>query len=136
MKSYKVAFVVISIWLIIDVQVVSAEPTAKTYIFAASHYMFYNTLWFGGIPLDCLCKHFDAIIFHDWNRDTIPTIRDSTKVEWRRNKPPILLLYKDGMTLVGDSSWHGGPDPSQGGYETVGGFPHFDSIFFEKNGFC
>ncbi len=126
MGRFKVILIVIVIYLM--AQIVFAEPTAKTYIFAASQYMFYHP-WYGGNPLDSLCKHFDVIIFHDWNRDTIPTIRDSTKVEWRRNNAPILLLYKDAMTICGPGRpWHPEPDPTIGGRETVGGYNHFDSL--------
>ncbi|MBE0434050.1 hypothetical protein IBX73_11385, partial [candidate division WOR-3 bacterium] len=123
----------IALMALMGFKIIVAEPTAKTYIFAASHYMFYHD-WQGAAPLDSLCKHFDVIIFHDGKRDTIPTIRDSTKVEWRRDRAPLLLLYKDAMTLVGPGNPWNSPygDSTPGGGMTVGGWLHFDSLFSIK----
>jgi|GEM_PF-4034538 len=57
MGRLKISYVVIIINLIWMAHVVSAEPTAKTYIFAASHYMFQ------GSALDSLAKYFDVLFF-------------------------------------------------------------------------
>jgi len=112
--------------------IVSAEPTARTYIFAAMESNFSDIL------IDSLAKHFDVVITHEGQRDYNPMFRDSNEVTWRRDESPLLLLYKDAMTLkgpvvdtiTGDTSYWG--DQSVGGGMSVGGFWHFDSIFFEK----
>lgn len=113
------------------ISIVSAEPTAKTYIFAAMESNFNDEL------IDSLAKYFDVVITHEGQRDYNPMFRDSNEVTWRRDKPPVVLLYKDAMTLIGpvvdtlppyDTTYWG--DNSYGGGASVGGFWHFDSIFF------
>lgn len=75
---------ILAIVCLIGVSVLSAEPTAKTYIFAASGYMFQ------GSALDSLAKHFDVIISHDPQRGSNPILRDTNEVPWRRDRPPTL----------------------------------------------
>ena len=77
------------------ISIVSAEPTARTYIFAAMESNFNDAL------IDSLAKYFDVVITHEGQREYNPDFRDSNEVTWRRNKPPWVLLYKDAMTLIG-----------------------------------
>jgi|GEM_PF-4882865 len=113
------------------ISVVHAEPTARTYIFAAMESNFNNAL------IDSLTKYFDVVITHEGQREYNPDFRDSNEVTWRRNKPPWVLLYKDAMTLIGpvvdttppyDTTYWG--DKTIGGGASVGGFWYYDSIFW------
>ncbi len=112
------------------ISIVSAEPTARTYIFAAMESNFNDEL------IDSLAKYFDVVITHEGQREYNPMFRDSNEVTWRRNKPPWVLLYKDAMTLIGpvvdtlsgDTTYWG--DKTIGGGASVGGFWHYDSIFW------
>jgi hypothetical protein len=121
---------ILAIICVIGISIVSAEPTARTYIFAAMESNFNDEL------IDSLAKYFDVVITHEGQREYNPMFRDSNEVVWRRNKPPWVLLYKDAMTLIGpvvdtitgDTSYWG--DKSIGGGASVGGFWHYDSVFF------
>ena len=121
---------VVAVVCIVGIQVVTAEPTARTYCFAAMESNFNNAL------IDSLAKYFDVVITHDDQRIYNPRFRDSTKVAWRRDEPPWVLLYKDAMTLIGPRANPNPPpdtipaDSTRGGGDTPGGFWYYDSIFF------
>jgi hypothetical protein len=116
---------------IMGIGILSAEPTARTYIFAAMESNFNNAL------IDSIAKYFDVVITHERQRNYNPMFRDSNEVTWRRDEPPLVLLYKDAMTLIGPRfiyDQYGNiidtipADSVQGGGATVGGFWHFDSL--------
>jgi len=108
-----------------EIDILSAEPTARTYIFAAMESNFNDAL------IDSLAKYFDVVITHDDQRSYNPRFRDSTEVTWRRDEPPWVLLYKDAMTLIGPRFIGNDTipaDSTRGGGDTPGGFWHFDTL--------
>ncbi|MBE0433994.1 hypothetical protein IBX73_11095, partial [candidate division WOR-3 bacterium] len=126
-------FVVVLLIVCAGAGITFAEPTARTYSFAAFEAYFHVS----GV-IDSLAKHFDLVYAPETIRFWNPKFRDSAQVEWRRDKPPLLLMYKDAMTLKGpryivdpetsDTIDIIPADSTRGGGHTVGGFWHFDSI--------
>ena len=120
---------ILAIAFLTGISIVHAEPTARTYCFAAMENNFSDPL------IDSLAKYFDVVITHDDQRGYNPMFRDTTQVTWRSDEPPWVLLYKDAMTLIGPRDvpyppYHFNADSTRGGGDTPGGFWHFDSIFF------
>ena len=120
---------IFAIMCVVGFEIISAEPTARTYIFTA-----WDSASFTPEVVESLTRRYEVIITHDWDRHLNPMFRDTNLVTWRRNKP-LLLMYKDGLTLIGprvnpqgDTIYWG--DSPHGGGATVGGFWHFDSLFF------
>lgn len=125
MCRYKFVPIFLILNLMAIVQTIEAEPTARTYSFAAFQ-AYYTTPG----AIDSLAKHFDLVYAPESIRFWNHIFRDSTQVMWRRDKPPLLLVYKDALTLCGPGYPYGPPDSPHGGGQSVGGFMHFDSIFF------
>lgn len=96
-------------------------PTARTCIFA---YFSYNQT-----TVEYLAQHFELIVAHDNKRKWNPVFRNADKVAWRRARP-LLLIYKDCLTLIGPGNpWGSSGDSTAGGGASVGGYWHFDSLF-------
>jgi hypothetical protein len=70
-------FILVNVCLI-GLSIIYAEPTARTYIFAAMESNFSDTL------IDSIAKYFDVVITHDGQRNYNPMFRDTTQVTWRR----------------------------------------------------
>lgn len=97
------------------------EATAKTYIFASFSY--------DQETVEFLGRHFEMIIAHDNKRKWNPVLRNSDVMNWRRDIP-LLLVYKDCLTLIGPGNpWGASGDSTAGGGASVGGYSHFDSLF-------
>ena len=117
---------ILAIAFLTGIRIGNAEPTARTYCFAAMEANFGDSL------IDSLAKYFDVVITHDDQRGYNPMFRDTTQVTWRRNEPPWVLLYKDAMTLIGPRFIGNDTipaDSTRGGGDTPGGFWHYDSMF-------
>jgi hypothetical protein len=115
--------------LIIIITIGSAEPTAKTGIYLCD--IANESI------RDSVAVHFDLAVSYDFKRNiNIPLLRDPEEYGtlWRRGMPPKLLMYKGCMTLFDSTSTqYGYPysnENTKGGGHTVGGFYHFDSLFW------
>ncbi|MBE0434004.1 hypothetical protein IBX73_11145 [candidate division WOR-3 bacterium] len=95
--------------------------TARTCIFA---YFSYDQA-----TVEYIAEHFELVVAHDNKRKWNPVFRDPGKVKWRRARP-LLLVYKDCLTLIGPGNpWGMSGDSTAGGGASVGGYWHFDSLF-------
>lgn len=98
------------------------QATAKLCVFA------YFARELDDTVCDSIAKHFDLIVLNDARRSAVPLIRQKARGLYR--KQPIILVYKDCLTLIGPGNpWKSSGDSIQGGGASVGGFWHFDSIF-------
>lgn len=118
--TQKITVLSVVLLLQIGCTVQYAERTAKTCVFA------YVKSLDGG-TVDNIARHYDLVVLPDMQRWAVPILRKKA-IQWR-GKPPLLLVYKDCMTVIGPvASWQL-PDSTRGGGSSVGGFWHFDSLF-------
>lgn len=98
------------------------EKTARLCVFA------YFRRGLDDAVCDSIAKHFDLIVLNDAKRSAVPRIR--RRADFRRREQPIILVYKDCLTLIGPGNpWGSSGDSVRGGGASVGGFWYFDSIF-------
>jgi hypothetical protein len=98
------------------------EKTARLCVFA------YFRRGLDDAVCDSIAKLFDLVVLNDGKRPAVPRIR--RRAYSRRRAQPIILVYKDCLTLIGPGNpWGSRGDSVRGGGASVGGFWHFDSIF-------
>lgn len=98
------------------------ERTARLCVFA------YFRHGLDDVVCDSIARQFDLVVLNDAKRSAVPRIRQRAD-SWHREQP-IILVYKDCLTLIGPGNpWGSKGDSIRGGGASVGGFWHFDSIF-------
>lgn len=113
----------ILLFVIISNTTAVAKPTAKKCIFV------YFSRNFKGAVIDSIARKYDLIVLQDNKRWSVPVLRKKA-ISWRQ-KRPLILLYKDCMTIFGPGNpWSKLGDKTVGGGATIGGFWHFDSMFW------
>jgi len=101
----------------------NAVPTARTGIYLCnlhSHEF-----------CDSIVEHYELIITYDFLREYTMPLKTNVS-RWRRGRP-ILLMYKGCLTLFDSTCNTYTPysrERTNGGGHTIGGFYHFDSLFY------
>ncbi len=98
------------------------SPTAKKCVF-----MYYRYELSGAV-VDTLARYYDLVVLPDKKREINPSLRQKGLLY--RRKAPLVFVYKDCATISGPIRGRKSPESAVGGGVTIGGFWHFDSLFW------